>query len=92
MLRFEHTFEKDPRWGDLSVDILDNPPGAKIEFSSGDEGIWLAANAQGFLYLARIFAELGTRELEEGYHFHRQDWLKGGSTPGQEVSVELLHG
>jgi hypothetical protein len=92
MLQFIHTFEKEPRSGDLSVDTLDNPEGAKIEFSNGDDGIWLAANAEGFLYLARIFAELGTRKLEEGYHFHRADWLKDGNASGQEVSVELLHG
>ena len=57
MLKFEHQFEEDPRWGDLSI-ATETPVGAKIEFSTGAEGIWLAANAEGFLHLARLFAEL----------------------------------
>ena len=89
MLKFEHVFEEYPRYGDLTVDIMDNPPGAKIEFSVNDEGIWLASNREGFLYLARIFAELGTWALEPGYHFHRPEWLKDAGSK-QEVSVELL--
>jgi len=92
MLKFEHTFEDEPRYGDVSVDILENPAGATIEFSVGDGGLWLSANQEGFLYLARIFAELGSRPLEKGYHFHRPDWLKNADFERKEVSVELLHG
>ena len=90
MLKFEHKFEEHPPHGELSVDILANPAGASVEFSVGNDGVWLSANSEGFLYLARIFAELGSRSLERGYHFHRPDWLK--SSEGKEVSVELLHG
>jgi hypothetical protein len=93
MLKFEHVFEEDSRYGDLTVDI-EAPPGAKIEFSISDNGIWLSANNEGFLHLARIFAELGTRNLEEGYHFHEQDWLAADSKKESnwEVTVALLHG
>jgi len=70
MLSFTHDFDEDPKWGDLSVDLDDPSPNARIAFSAGEDGIWVTANAQGFLHLARIFAELGTRELEDGYHFH----------------------
>jgi hypothetical protein len=92
MLRFEHCFEEDPRYGDLTVDIVETPPGVAIEFTTGDDGIWLLANAEGFLHLARIFAELGTRtDLGEGYHFHMPEWLKGRAEGSkQEVSVGLL--
>jgi len=90
MLRFEHIFEEEPRYGDLTVDVMENPPAAKIEFSVGDDGVWLAANAEGFLYLARIFAEMGVRKLEPGYHFHRREWLRKSAGSEQQVSVELL--
>ena len=91
MLKFAHEFEEVPQYGDLSDDLYEAPLGAKIEFSNADNGIWLSANSEGFLYLARMFAELGSRDLKEGYHFHRPEWLRPAAA-GQEVSVEVLNG
>jgi hypothetical protein len=94
MLKFAHEFEETPRYGEISDELFETPAGARIAFSNADNGIWLAANPEGFLHLARIFAELGTRKLPDGYHFHRSDWLKPGqaSDTATEVSVELLDG
>ena len=93
MLKFEHEFEEAPKFGEISDELYETPSGVRIEFSNADNGIWLAANPEGFLHLARIFAELGMRELPNGYHFHRS-WLKPAkaSDSKMEVSVELLHG
>jgi hypothetical protein len=90
-LKFEHTFTKEPRYGELSDELFETPSNATIEFSIGDDGIWLAANQKGFLHLARIFAELGTQEFEKGYHVHKPEWLRKEAGSKQEVSVEVLH-
>ncbi len=93
MSKFEHVFEEEPDYVGLSPELLETPANAKIEFSIGDDGVWLSANSQGFLHLARIFAELGTRDFgEEGTHFHRSSWLKKPHDPKQTVSVELYNG
>jgi hypothetical protein len=90
MLKFEHVFVDEPEFGQFSDELYDKPPDAKIEFSVDTDGIWLAANSEGFLYLARLFAELGTRRFESGYHFHRPEWLKKPEGAAGEVSVEVL--
>jgi hypothetical protein len=89
MLKFEHFFEETPRYGEFSDELWETPPEAKICFSICDEGVWLAANSQGFLHLARIFAELGTRSFEPGYHFHMPEWFNGEAGSKQEVSIEV---
>jgi hypothetical protein len=92
MMRFEHQFVEEPRYGEISDELFETPSEARIEFSINDEGVWLSANSEGFLHLARIFAELGTRHFEEGYHFHRPEWFKTPSGSEQEVSVEVFNG
>ena len=89
MLKFEHSFEEEPKFGDLSVNY-ENPTGATIRFTVDEAGIWLNANKDGFRYLACIFAELSVRDLESGYHFHRPEWFEGDKS--KEVSVGLLDG
>jgi hypothetical protein len=69
MLKFVHEFEDDPPLGDLTVD-LELPEGAIAGVRVDGNAVLLYANASGFLHLARIFAEIGTRDLEEQYHFH----------------------
>ncbi len=92
MLTFLHEFEEQPRWGEISDELYETPAGARIAFFNAENGIWLTANSEGFLHLARIFAELGTRNFGEGYHFHRSEWLKQPAAEGQEVSVEIHNG
>jgi hypothetical protein len=92
MLKFEHLFEEEPPCSDFTVDILEDPPDAKIQFSTSDEGIWVSANSVGYLYLAQIFAELGTRDWGEGTHFHVDRWLKKPEGSKQEVTLEVHNG
>jgi hypothetical protein len=92
MLKFVHVFEEEPRYSAFTVDILDDPPGARIEFQICEEGIWLSANSEGYLHLARIFAELGTRDFGEGTHFHMHQWLVNPANSKQEVSLEIYNG
>jgi len=92
MLKFEHTFLEEPRYGEFSDELWETPSEAKIQFSIGDDGVWLVANSQGFLHLARIFAELGTRSFEEGYHFHKSEWFAKEPGSSREVSIEVHNG
>lgn len=49
----------------------DVQPPAKISMTIDNEGgFWLTANKDGWQHLARICAELGTANYEDGYHFH----------------------
>lgn len=44
----------------------------RIEMKVDANGnFWLSANREGFLHLARVFAEVGLREFPNGYHFHK---------------------
>ena len=88
-LRFVHEFEDDPPLGDFEVE-LDPPEGSHIQFQLDGRDIWLSANREGWLHLARICAEMGLHtESRPGYHFHRAyDWNESPG-PGQEVSFEL---
>jgi hypothetical protein len=87
--RFVHEFEDDPPLGDFEV-ALDGPPGARIRFDLEGRDIWLSANREGWLHLARICAEMALHSQNKpGYHFHRTyDW---NDSPGSEheVSFEL---
>jgi len=86
---FTHTFEADPKYSDLSVN-LDLPSGATLKFTTSGSDIWVQANQAGWLHLARICAELGLRpELGKGHHFHRTpDWAWSSGSP--EVSFEVV--
>jgi hypothetical protein len=69
MMKFTHEFEEDPPMGILSVD-LELPADAIAGVRVDGNAVLLYANARGFDHLARVFAELGTRPLEEEFHFH----------------------
>jgi hypothetical protein len=89
-LQFIHTFAEDPAFGVLDVDI-DASSGevVRINIEAGSK-IWISANKAGWLHLARICAELGTRNLESGYHFHQNYEFSGGGNPaGPEISFEV---
>jgi len=92
MLKFVHEFEEDPQWGDLSVGLAP-PEGAIVGVRVDGKAVLLYANSAGFLHLARIFAELGTRDLEEEYHFHAgPDFEEMGGGPNEiELTVMKLN-
>src|SRR5712692_3123580 len=84
--RFIHEFADDPPRGDFEVD-LDVPTGASVRFNLDGQDIWLSANREGWLHLARICAEMALHtENKPGYHFHRTyDW-KDSPASGCEVT------
>jgi hypothetical protein len=89
MLEFKHAFAEDPPHSDLSVEITaENDEKIAVNIENG-KNIWLSANKAGWLHLARICAELGTRELEPGYHFHLTFEFKSSDGKGQEISFEV---
>ncbi len=92
MLKFIHEFEEDPPLSDLSVNI-GLPEGAIAGVRVDGKAVLLYANAAGFLHLARIFSELGTRDLEEEYHFHvGPDFEDGGGGPDElEFTIMRLN-
>jgi hypothetical protein len=51
--------------------------------------VWLSANREGWLHLARICAELGTRDFEPLYHFHMTFDFQGSDGSGQEITFEV---
>ena len=67
-----------------------DPPPESISMVLGEEGFWLSATREGFLHLARVFAEMALRDLEPGYHFHVGSDF--GSAAGPEFSFELVDG
>ena len=69
MLKFIHEFEEDPALSDLSVEVTP-PNGAVVGVRVDGNAVLLYANSSGFMHLAKIFAELGVRNLEDEYHFH----------------------
>ena len=87
--RFVHEFEDEPKRGDFEVG-LDSPQGVRIQFKVDGQNIWLSANREGWLHLARISAEMGLHsQAIPGYHFHRSfDW-KWSADPNREVTFEL---
>jgi len=69
--RFEHLVTDATECCDFQAAFqIHEPPAASIEMSIGDDGFWLQGTAEGFLHLARVFAEMGLRDHESGYHFH----------------------
>jgi hypothetical protein len=70
-LRFVHEFEDTSLDGSLSIDTDVAPP-AKIRMEVDAEGgVWIRANRDGWLHLARVASELGLGTYESGYHFHK---------------------
>jgi hypothetical protein len=92
MLKFEHQFVEEPRYGQISDELFETPPEAKIQFSIREDGIWLWANSQGFLHLARVFAEFGMRDFEEGFHIHYPEWFEKSAGSKQEMTVAIDNG
>ncbi len=89
MLEFRHAFAEDPPCGDLSVETsVSKDEKIAVNIENGKD-IWLSANKAGWLHLARICAELGTRELEPGYHFHLTFDFKSSDGKGKEFSFEV---
>lgn len=69
---FTHVLE-NPEKRHIVFDT-DVPMPAKIHMKVDEGGtFWLMANREGFLHLARIFSEIGLRDLPNGYHFHKDD-------------------
>ncbi len=82
---FRHEFVDGSQDGLLSIETnttenqkirIDLEPGGKI---------WLSANREGWLHLARICAELGLGEYESGYHFHKDFDFQDGSPDLPEI-------
>jgi hypothetical protein len=85
MPEFIHRFEDQSKEGCLSIDLAP-PPHAKIRIGIDEGNVWLSANPEGWLHLARVASELGACGFEPGYHFHRS-FTFGDSTEGEpEVS------
>ncbi|MGA9797339.1 MAG: hypothetical protein WBQ17_17575 [Rhizomicrobium sp.] len=90
MLKFIHEFEEDPPLSDLTVD-LNLPAGALAGVRLDGHAVLLYANSAGFTHLAKIFAEIGARDLEEEYHFHvGPDFESGGEQSEFELTVMKL--
>ena len=90
MLRFVHEFEDGSPLAELSVS-QELPEGAIAGIRVDQKAVLLYANSEGFLHLARIFAELGTRNLEERYHLHfGPDFEVNGAGP-DEVELTIMH-
>ena len=89
-LKFIHEFDLDPANGDLSVETdRGEEQHIKISVEDGQE-VWISANKAGWLHLAKICAELGTRDLEAGYHFHKNFDFKWSSGDEPEISFEVI--
>ena len=80
-LTFTHTFEDCSADGTLSIDSDAEPP-AQVRAEVDEEGhVWLIANPAGWLHLARVCAELGMSQYEDGYHFHKDSHFDHISGP-----------
>lgn len=82
---FVHHFEDNE--GTLITVDLDPPTGAiiRVELEEGNK-VWLSANEDGWLHLARICAELGLAGFEVGHHFHRSFTFADSDGNGPEIS------
>lgn len=89
---FKHEFNDESDGGSLSFDTDAMPP-ARIKLEVDADGdVWIRANPEGWLHLARICAELGMGNYEHGYHFHKdQDfqWSTGAPEFTFMVDKEL---
>lgn len=71
--RFVHEFVDHSSEGSLSF-IDECPPSARIKLEIDDEGsFWFSANHAGWLHFAKIAAELGLGDYEDGFHFHKDE-------------------
>jgi len=68
---FQHVIENAEEEFSDAFDCNSPFPDAYIRMEIDKIGdFWLSANSAGYLHLARTFAEMGIRPLENGYHFH----------------------
>jgi len=82
---FTHAFEDLSADGMLSIETDAEAP-AKIRGEIDKDGnIWIIANPDGWLHLAKVCAELGLANYEDGYHFHK-DRLFAHSNGAPEIS------
>jgi hypothetical protein len=63
----------------------------RIEMKVDANGnFWLSANREGYLHLARVFAEIALREFPSGFHFHKNaNFRFRPEVPGPEFSFGL---
>jgi len=86
--RFVHEFQDHSSEGSLSfIDECEPPARIKLEIDAKGN-FWFSANREGWLHFAKIAAELGLGDYEDGYHFHMDEnfRLSGGSP---EFSFEV---
>ena len=67
---------------------FDDPPPGSISMSLGEDGFWLSASREGYLHLARVFAEMGLRDFGGPQHFHVNSEF-GPSAEPPEFTFEL---
>jgi hypothetical protein len=86
---FSHTFEDLSDDGMLSIDTAAALP-AKVRAEVDEHGnVWLIANREGWLHLAKVCTELGLGSYEDGYHFHQDSHFGDGeSKPEISFMVE----
>ena len=86
-LQFIHQFKDQSADGCLSIDT-DTSGNQRVQVEVDEQGsVWLAANRDGWLHLARICAELGLGSYESGYHFHKTWNFKTSDGSGPEISL-----
>ncbi|MES2463600.1 MAG: hypothetical protein V4671_23750 [Armatimonadota bacterium] len=86
---FTHRFEEDTEAPQLSIDV-DVTDRQHIHINVEEGGnVWLSANREGWLHLARICAEMGTMDFKPGFHFHMTFDFQGSNGSGQEISFEV---
>lgn len=70
----------------------DAAPPARVRMKIDSDGnFWLSANRDGFLHLARVFAELGLRDFQAEYHFHKDESFKHPKGGVPEFTFGLIH-
>jgi hypothetical protein len=91
-MKFEVEFT-ETRTGDLDTYFERLPEDVIAKFAVDQNGgVWLSANRKGFLLLAKLFAEVGLRDLGDGWHSHYGlDLSKPGVPNGAEFTIEKLN-
>ena len=86
---FIHRFEEDTEVAMLSLNV-DANDNQRIHIDVEESGnVWLSANREGWLHLARICAEMGMMDFKPWYHFHMTFDFQGSDGSGQEISFEV---
>ena len=86
---FKHIFKDLSEDGILSIETNStNDQKIKIDLEENKK-IWISANKEGWLHLARICAELGMGNYEPGYHFHKSFNFQDSSEQEPEISFEI---